>query len=135
MTSRLIDANARLAESVRARDEFVSVASHEIKTPLTSVKPELQMETRRLAGGGAGVPKWLDLSLRQIRRLETLTAALLDATRLRAGQLDVKPDLSRIVASVAARFSVTSRGAATSCSSTSSPASSASGIRPGSTRC
>jgi signal transduction histidine kinase len=113
MTTHLVDANAKLTEAVRARDEFLSIASHELKTPLSSVKLQLQIERRRLGGahpgGGAdGLPKWLAVSLRQVDRLESLIASLLDVTRLRAGQLDLRRedvDLAALVASVVERFS------------------------------
>jgi signal transduction histidine kinase len=113
MTTHLVDANAKLTEAVRARDEFLSIASHELKTPLSSVKLQLQVEGRRLAGGqpGAGsngFPKWLGVSLRQVERLESLIGALLDVTRLRAGRLDLRRDdvdLAALVESVVERFS------------------------------
>jgi signal transduction histidine kinase len=110
MTSHLVDANTRLAESVRARDEFLSVASHELKTPITSVKLQLQIEGRRLAERGEDArPRWLEVSLRQIARLESLISSLLDVTRMRAGRLDVKPEeveLAGLVSGVVDRFSL-----------------------------
>jgi signal transduction histidine kinase len=112
MTAHLVSANALLAESVRARDEFLSIASHELKTPISSLKLHLQMEEQRLAAqpaDGAPVrPKWLDVSLRQLARTEALIAALLDVTSIRAGrlELDRRPhDLGALVASVLERHS------------------------------
>ena len=112
MTTQLVDANAKLAEAVRARDEFLSIASHELKTPLTSAKLQLQLEGRRVAGklvkGTDGLPRWLGVSLRQLDRLESLIGTLLDVTRMRAGRFETRPepvDLSELVASVAERFS------------------------------
>ena len=117
MTRRLVDANAKLTEAVRARDEFLSIASHELKTPLTSAKLQLQMESRRMAsrqhsdpapGGGGSQRRSLEIALRQLDRLEALTESLLDVTRLRAGRLEMRRremDLSALVASVVERFS------------------------------
>ncbi len=36
-------------ESIRVRDEFLSIASHELKTPLTSMKLRMQQLERTLA--------------------------------------------------------------------------------------
>ena len=111
MTLHLVDANTKLAESVRARDEFLSIASHELKTPLSSLKLQLQLESRHLAaasGPDGGQPKWLGASLRQVERLERLIASLLDVTRMRAGRFEMRPqqlDLSELVGSVVERFS------------------------------
>jgi signal transduction histidine kinase len=85
-TTDLVAANVQLAEGVRARDDFLSIASHELKTPLTPLKLQLETAARRLRQDGAP-PRWLATSLRQVVRLETLVAQLLDVTRIRAGRL------------------------------------------------
>ena len=111
MTLHMVDANTKLGESVRARDEFLSIASHELKTPLSSLKLQLQLESRHRAaasGPDVGQPKWLGASLRQVERLERLIASLLDVTRMRAGRFEMRPqqlDLSELVESVVERFS------------------------------
>jgi signal transduction histidine kinase len=104
-TSELVAANTRLAESVRARDEFLSIASHELKTPLTPLKLQLAMAARRLAEGAA--PGWLQVSQRQVARLESLVAQLLDVTSIRAGRLVlrlVEVDLADLVEGAAERL-------------------------------
>src|SRR6185436_3720772 len=85
--------NARLfreaIEAVSARDEFLSIASHELKTPLTSMGLHVQSLLRR-ASSGDGVPpdvlaSKLDASYRQVLRLEALVDQLLDVTRIVSG--------------------------------------------------
>ncbi|HEX9049745.1 MAG TPA: HAMP domain-containing sensor histidine kinase [Anaeromyxobacter sp.] len=101
----LVRANAELARSVAARDEFLSIASHELKTPLTALKLQLQLGQRR--EGGPGAP-WLASAVRQVDRVGALVAELLDLARIRAGRLTLEPrpvDLAELAAGVAERLS------------------------------
>ncbi len=101
----LVRANAELARSIAARDEFLSIASHELKTPLTALKLQLQLGQRRQ--GGEGAP-WLDSAVRQVDRVSALVAELLDLARIRAGRLtlDARPtDLAELARGVAERLS------------------------------
>ncbi|HEX2571427.1 MAG TPA: ATP-binding protein [Polyangia bacterium] len=92
---RLVD---DLQQAVRARDEFLSIASHELKTPLTSLQlqvdgyrhlveqhPELPATTARLA-------KKMATIARQTERLQVLIEHLLDVTRVTSGRLVLEPD-------------------------------------------
>ncbi len=90
MAGDLVRANAELTRSVTARDEFLSIASHELKTPLTSLKLHLQAAQRRWAVGGEPQPGWHAVSLRQLARLESLITDLLDLARIRAGGLQLR---------------------------------------------
>jgi signal transduction histidine kinase len=83
-------AEARAQESVQARDEFLSIAAHELKTPLTSLTLALQVlaqETDR--GGNAGQVQLAQVGERQARRLQDLIDDLLDVSRVRAGKLQL----------------------------------------------
>ncbi|MCP3097969.1 PAS domain-containing sensor histidine kinase [Myxococcus sp. K15C18031901] len=102
----------RLREALQARDEFLSVASHELKTPLTSLQLKLS-SLLRLAEGApeAGLPgsrlaKDLELARRQVRKLTDLIEDLLDVSRISAGRLQLSPapmDLAALVDEVVAR--------------------------------
>jgi PAS domain S-box-containing protein len=106
--------NARLyreaQQAARAREEFLSIASHELKTPLTSVKASAQLLSRRLEREGLTGARLTNVTghlHREIARLETLVADLLDATRIQQGRLELRParaDLAQIAADVIARF-------------------------------
>jgi signal transduction histidine kinase len=104
MTADLVRATAVLEEAVRARDEFLSVASHELKTPLTSLKLQLQQAARK----EATPPAWVAVARRQADRLERLVSQLLDVTRIRAGRFSIAPrenaDLSALVAAALERL-------------------------------
>nr|WP_242695989.1 HAMP domain-containing sensor histidine kinase [Pedobacter sp. SYSU D00873] len=71
------------------KDEFISVASHELKTPLTSAKAYLQI-AERSASNSPQVAKFVSGALKQLDRLQKLTADLLDVSKINAGKLDYK---------------------------------------------
>jgi signal transduction histidine kinase len=87
-----------LTEAVRTRDEFLSVASHELKTPLTPLKLQIQSFQRLLLSNrlGAITPeqaqKMVDVSTRQINRLTHLIESLLDVSRITSGKLQLNPE-------------------------------------------
>ncbi|MFN8498135.1 MAG: ATP-binding protein [Anaerolineae bacterium] len=109
--------NARLYQqaqtAIRVRDDFLSVASHELKTPLTSMLLHVQMLLRytreeRLANlPPARVAKMLETNERQIKRLAALIADLLDASQIGSGRLELdreRTDLVELVTSVVERY-------------------------------
>ena len=105
--------NARLyreaREAVRKRDDFLSVASHELKTPLTSLKltvSALEREATR-AGSPESFQARLDRIRTQSTRLATLVDQLLDVSRMSAGRpvLDLEPlDLGELAGEVVQRL-------------------------------
>jgi signal transduction histidine kinase len=85
----------RVQESVRARDEFLSIASHELKTPLTSLKLQAQLRTRRLKDGETrldtdAILKLVEGDNRQIDRIARLIDDMLDISRITTGKLTVQ---------------------------------------------
>jgi PAS domain S-box-containing protein len=102
------EAQRALAEANRAlavRDEFISIASHELLTPLTALKGQLQLAGRRLRHQrGAELVPFIRQAEAQVDRLTKLVRILLDVSRLSSGRfaLDrqpvaLRPLLSRIV--------------------------------------
>jgi signal transduction histidine kinase len=96
------------AEDVaRLRGEFLSVAAHELKTPLTSLRGMAQLTLRRYAREGDVSPERVVRALRQIvdqtSKLGRLVDQLLDVTRLEAGHLvldRLKTDVGALAASI-----------------------------------
>ncbi|MBF5046481.1 histidine kinase [Aggregicoccus sp. 17bor-14] len=88
----------RLERAVQARDEFLGVASHELNTPLTSLKLQVQGLQRLLAQrmDQARSPeeeklaRTLGRTDRQVRRLSQLVSDLLDVSRINAHQLALR---------------------------------------------
>jgi signal transduction histidine kinase len=78
--------------AVRMRDEFLSVASHELKTPLTSLKLQHGLIDRALTGEAREkVGPRLATAVRQVQRLAALVDNLLDVSRLSLGRLSLEP--------------------------------------------
>jgi Na+/proline symporter/signal transduction histidine kinase len=105
--------NARLyasaEQAVRARDEFLAIASHELKTPLTPLRIQIQALERLVRRGELdGLPKEKLEKLVggadvQVVRIVALIDRLLDLTRIRAKRLrlEVGPmDLAATVRSI-----------------------------------
>ncbi|RYZ43044.1 MAG: PAS domain S-box protein [Myxococcaceae bacterium] len=88
--------NARLycsaQESIRARDEFLSIASHELKTPLTSMKLRVQQMESALAHPlpVGKVSRMLAIFEEQLQRLSLLAEHLLDVSRIHDRQLELR---------------------------------------------
>ena len=109
--------NARLymqtQEALRLREEFLSIASHELKTPLTALHLQTQMLNRLMGTDSPSdaspdrVRSTLDGIVRQTRRLARLVNELLDVSRMGAGKLDLEledMDVSTVARDVADRF-------------------------------
>ena len=107
--------------AVSARDEFLGIASHELKTPLTTLT--LKLEALACAVGAEPespmarrlVPH-LEVMRRQVKRLAVLVSDLLDVSNIRAGRLALtletrECDLAALVRDVAGRFDTEARRA------------------------
>lgn len=86
--------NVRLHEqthdALRARNEFLSGVSHDLKTPIATIKGQAQLLARRLRRGAAGHPGPLIDGLESIdataNKMTLLLNELVDVARLQAGQ-------------------------------------------------
>jgi PAS domain S-box-containing protein len=106
-------AEEELKVAVRVRDEFLSIASHELKTPISALQPQVARMARLVREGRLGtVPaeklEWmLGVVNRQIDRMNVLIGNLLDVTRITAGRLPTvrqETDLRELATSVAGRL-------------------------------
>lgn len=82
---------APLKEAERLRDEFISVVSHELRSPLTPIRGFAQIISRDLEkeGGHEQHVAWLQTLQNHTDRLTRLVDDLLDVSRMRAGRLRV----------------------------------------------
>ncbi len=98
--------------AVAQRDEFFTVAAHELRTPTTALKLSVQSLLRGTRRGDTGPqPSTLVSKLetidRHAGRLTTLVNELLDVTRIHAGRMRLEleqVDLATLVLEVAGRF-------------------------------
>jgi signal transduction histidine kinase len=84
---------AELRAAIRARDEFLSIAGHELRTPITT----LALQVEGLAGVlrqkappelGNALSRRLELTKRQVDRLGGLVAALVDVSRINTDRVE-----------------------------------------------
>ncbi|MCC6188865.1 MAG: GAF domain-containing protein [Anaerolineales bacterium] len=78
-TRELADANRRLRELDRLKDQFISNVSHELRTPLTNIKLHLGLLEKR---GPEVMSRYLPTLQRETERLRRLIEDLLDLSRL-----------------------------------------------------
>jgi two-component system sensor histidine kinase/response regulator len=92
---KLIEMQKELLEEIESRkeaehkkDEFISIASHELKTPLTSIKGYLQLLSRSVDKENmAPLKHHLDKVHNQVEKLNVLVADLLDISKIEGGKL------------------------------------------------
>lgn len=98
-------------EAIRMRDEFLTVATHELNTPMTSLTLTLESMDRSLHSGRPcdlpAMGKQVDRALRQAARLARLNNELLEVSRIDTDRLSLdvaEVDLGAVVRDVIARF-------------------------------
>ena len=102
--------HAEAKEATRLRDEFLSVAAHELKTPMTSLRGYAQLLLSQAPAGSTPLDaevltKGLRMIANQSEKLTQLTAQLLDVSRIEAGKLQLdrrQVDLAGLMRSLAA---------------------------------
>ncbi|HEX8703810.1 MAG TPA: response regulator, partial [Myxococcaceae bacterium] len=116
----LLRLQRRAQDAIRARDDFLSVAAHELKTPLTALRLNLERTlyaTSRTQGDTlpkATVTKSLSPAVRQLDQLRRLLDALLDVSRLTSHRLTLEvnaTDLVEIACDVAMRLEAPAKAA------------------------
>jgi signal transduction histidine kinase len=110
---RVRERTAELDDAVRARDAFISIASHELKTPISALQLHIgrlvrasRLGRRELLEPERVVPQ-LERIDRDVDRLAVQIDGLLDVSRITAGRLELEledVDLAEIVRTCAGRF-------------------------------
>lgn len=107
----LIDEAAQVRareEATRLKEDFLSSAAHDLKTPLTGILTQAQVLKRRMECNPAALPDLTGIEriIGEARRLSALVRELLDAARIEQGQLVTKleeVDLVAVARAVCAR--------------------------------
>lgn len=98
---RLLDelqhTQADLQRALKMRDEFMSMVTHELRTPLGVMALEVIMRQQRLDKGDLGwfsrerLQAMLDKDARQVRSMTRLIEDMLDISRIQHGMLSIRP--------------------------------------------
>jgi PAS domain S-box-containing protein len=93
IVSFVLDNSAR-KELERRKDDFLSMASHELKTPLTSLKLQTQLLSRQLTKQGisCAAPALFRMEAK-VKQLERLIGELLDVSRIQEGKLGSRQEI------------------------------------------
>lgn len=113
-TKKLRDANKRLIELDQTKDDFISMASHQLRTPLTSIKGYVSMV---MEGDAGKITKkqneLLNQSFISAQRMVYLIADLLNVSRLRTGKFVIDPEktnLADVIDGEMAQLTETAKG-------------------------
>jgi signal transduction histidine kinase len=96
-----------LVGALKARDDFVGIAAHELRNPLNVFHLTLQLLYRMPVRSGNDIRGVLDRLRVQLNRINSLVDHLLDVTRIRAGKLELELetfDLSELIKEIVHRF-------------------------------
>ncbi|HSP15715.1 MAG TPA: ATP-binding protein [Thermoanaerobaculia bacterium] len=88
-----VEARRKVEDLSRLKDEFLSIASHELRTPVTSIKGYTQLAKTLIRENDLGTSEeYLDIALDQIDRMSRLILELLDVSRIETGRLQMRHD-------------------------------------------
>ncbi len=104
-------------EAVQARDDFLSVASHELNTPLTALKLQMDMLLQQVGPEATHLRNRVVRARRQVLRITKLIGNLLDVSRISSGKLALEfedVDFCEVLREVVERLEETCRRAGSS---------------------
>ncbi|WP_415764092.1 hybrid sensor histidine kinase/response regulator [Pseudomonas sp. ZB1P45] len=113
LLKQLQSTQLELEQSVRMRDDFMSIVAHEVRTPLNGLILETQLRKMHLDRDNAAaftldkMHAMVDRDERQIKSLIRLIEDMLDVSRIRTGKLSIRPtrfDLSTLVRGLLQNF-------------------------------
>lgn len=110
---RIKNSEENLLKAVKARDEFISLCSHELKTPITSMQIHFQYARKLYAENSPkvfspeAVKKRIDLANKQISRMKNLIDNMLDVSRISSGRMHFENeplDLHKLIIDILHNF-------------------------------
>lgn len=85
--SLLKEAELATRELANKKDEFMSIASHELKTPITSMKASIQLINRFAENDKGKLKTFITKANQQVDKITFLIENLLDVTKIQAGKI------------------------------------------------
>ncbi len=82
----------KLKESEKLKDDFVNIAAHELRTPIQPILALAGILRSKQTGTGQEA-EYLDIIIRNAKRLQRLTQDILDVSRIESKSLDLKKEL------------------------------------------
>src|SRR5688572_6276692 len=89
--ARTKEAEEKLKEASRRKDEFLAMLSHELRNPLAPIRNAAEV-MRRIAPADAGIAWARDVVERQVTHLAQLVDDLLDVSRITQGKISLKKE-------------------------------------------
>jgi signal transduction histidine kinase len=106
-TAELLAANEQLKQHDRLQKEFINIAAHELRTPITPILTSIDTVRSIRDPNGENMvilsEGYYDIILRNIKRLERLSSDILQAARIESGNFSLhkeKFDLGRLINNV-----------------------------------
>lgn len=97
LVKEITQRKSELERALNLRKEFISLASHELNTPLTSLKLITQMVKLRLSKGGSLdtsiINRLLETYDQQVKRLTRIVGDMLDISKMESGKLELEKNL------------------------------------------
>jgi len=84
---RNIELLSELQEALQMRDLFISMASHELKTPMTAIYAYIQLVRKKVLQNQVPDRDWIDIIMRETKRLSSLVNELLQVNQIRTAKL------------------------------------------------
>ncbi|RNI40229.1 HAMP domain-containing protein [Hanamia caeni] len=78
----------QIKENVQKKDEFIGIASHELKTPLTTIKGYI--EILNMMENEPTKKQFVEKAMMNVNKLELLIRDLLDVSKIQSGQLQLE---------------------------------------------
>lgn len=114
LVSQLYDEKEKALQEIKARDEFLSIASHELKTPLTTMLSQTQVALHNIRNVSLAnfsvenLLKMLESAESQTQRLSKMINDLLNVSLITTGRMDLEKEdmeLTSTIKEVLDRFS------------------------------
>ncbi len=96
MGERLADAQRREAAALRSQRSLIASASHDLRTPLTSLRATVEALREGVVEDGAETGRYLDVALSEIQHLGRLVDDLFELTQLHAGVLQARREVASL---------------------------------------